>query len=260
MYRFPPAGHKKGVSYIGECSKSLQREKAFINCVLLHAISHDWLMIKAGNRRTRRNAGRYIAAAWPFLLFLTVFLSTLIAARHSDMVEKIYSGGIYPVISQALSFFSRKIPFSLWDIFWVLILIMVMGGIVLLLFRKIRFLWFGRRIICMLSILYAFFYLSWGYNYFRPDIAKRLSWENTSNDEFRFRSILDSLIFQAKRYHTVIKASEYHEFDSLVEQSYSKNSHFLKINYPNGTRRPKSMTFSSIFHQIRCKRIFWTFF
>jgi hypothetical protein len=217
-------------------------------------------MIKTDNRRSSRNAGEYIALLWPFLLIIIVFLSTVIAAGNAEKVEKIYSGNIYPVISQVFSFISRRVPFSLWDIFWVLVIILLLTGFFLMLFRRIRFGWFARRFICLGAILYAFFYVSWGYNYFRPDIGKRLSWDTTVYDEPRFRSVLDSLIYLTRRNHIVIKASDYSLFDSLVERSYAENSHLLKIRYPNGTRRPKTMTFSSLFVKSGVSGYFGPFF
>jgi len=217
-------------------------------------------MKKSGNSRIKRSAGKFIILVWPFLLLLIVFLSTVIAGRNADRVEKIYSNGIYPVISQIFSFISRRVSFSLWDIFWVLLIALVISGFFIMLLKKIRFLWFIRRIFCIGAILYGFFYLSWGYNYFRPDIGHRLNWENTANDEQHFRTILDSLIARSGRYNVVISASEYPLIDSLVEKSYSENSHLLKIRYPNGTRRPKTMTFSSFFVKSGVSGYFGPFF
>lgn len=217
-------------------------------------------MIKSGNRRIKRSAGKYITLLWPILLVLSVFLSTVIAARNTESVDKIYSTGIYPIISQFFSFVSRRAFFSLWDIFWVLLITLIIFGFVLILLRKIRFGWFVRRILCIGAILYAWFYLSWGYNYFRPDIGHRLNWKNTVNDEQLFRTVLDSLITRSSRYNIVISASDYPLFDSLVEKSYAKNSHLLKIRYPNGTRRPKTMTFSSFFVKSGVSGYFGPFF
>jgi hypothetical protein len=110
------------------------------------------------------------------------------------------------------------------------------------------------------AMLYAFFYISWGYNYFRPDIGKRLAWDKSVNDEPNFRSVLDSLIAQSGRNQTVISTSDYPAVDSLVERSYSENSHLLKIRYPNGKRRPKTMTFSSFFAKSGVSGYFGPFF
>ena len=197
---------------------------------------------------------------WPFLLVLFVFLSTVIAARNADRVDKVYSTGIYPVISQVFSFISRRVSFSIWDIFWVFLIALILVGFFLILLRKIRFGWFVRRILCIGAILYAYFYLSWGYNYFRPDIGHRLNWKNTVTDEQQFRAVLDSLIARSSRYNIVISASDYHLIDSLVERSYAENSHILKIRYPNGTRRPKTMTFSSFFVKSGVSGYFGPFF
>ena len=75
-----------------------------------------------------------------------------------------------------------------------------------------------------------------------------------------FRSVLDSLIIQTSRNHILITSSDYPSFDSLIERSYSENSHLLKINYPNGARRPKTMIFSSIFSKSGVSGYFGPFF
>ena len=190
---------------------------------------------------------KIILFSWPFFLSALVFLSTKLAIRDTGLVEHYYSTGIYPFIAKFFSFFSNLIPFSLWDVFWVLIISLIIGGLILVIFRKLKFGWYGLRTAQLLALLYSFFYIAWGYNYFRPGIEKRNGWESPKHDELIFRSILDSIIIQTNCNYTSVSSSDYPEIDSLVEESYRKNSQELGINYPNGTRRPKTMLLSSFF-------------
>ena len=75
-----------------------------------------------------------------------------------------------------------------------------------------------------------------------------------------FRSILDTLIVQSNSTYLTISSSDYSKIDSLVEESYRKNSSDLGINYPNGTRRPKTMLFSNLFLKSGVSGYFGPFF
>jgi hypothetical protein len=196
----------------------------------------------------------------PFSLAAIVFLSIQFAFRNAEIVEHYYSKGIYPFIAKFFSFFSNLIPFSLWDVFWVLIILLIICGLILVVFKKVRFGWYILRIVQLVALLYSFFYIVWGYNYFRPKIEKRIGWESPKADEMIFRSILDSIIIQTNYNYFSILSSDYSKIDSLVEESYRINSPELGINYPNGTRRPKTMLLSSLFMKLGVNGYFGPFF
>ena len=206
------------------------------------------------------NFRKIILVTWPFLLALLVFVVVRLSIRNSALVELAYSEHIYPIIAVFFSFLSHLIPFSLWDIFWVLILIALIGTLVLVIFKKVKFRWYVLRSFQLLALLYSFFYISWGYNYFRPNIEKRLKWETPPTDEKLFRSVLDTLIAETNKNYTSFTSADYPELDKLVEESYLRNAHELDILYPNGTRRPKTMIFSSFFAKVGVSGYFGPFF
>ena len=112
----------------------------------------------------------------------------------------------------------------------------------------------------MLAILYFFFYFAWGFNYFRPKMENRIGWEKPLPDEAFFREILDSIIVETNRSHSIIVPSDYKGIDSLIEISYRNNAGALGIDYPNGSRRPKTMILSSIFAKSGVSGYFGPFF
>ena len=203
---------------------------------------------------------KIILFSWPFFLAVLVFLSTKFAIRNSGLVEHYFSTGIYPFIAKLFSSFSKLYPFSLWDIFWVLIIWLVISGLFLVVFRKMKFGRYLLRTAQLLALLYSIFYMVWGYNYFRPKIEKRIGWENPKTDEMIFRSILDSIIINTNYNYIPISSTDYSTIDMLVEESYRKNSRELGINYPNGTRRPKIMLLSSIYSKLGVSGYFGPFF
>jgi hypothetical protein len=137
---------------------------------------------------------------------------------------------------------------------------MVLCGLFLVIFKKLKPGWYFLKILQIVAFLYAFFYVSWGFNYFRPGIDKRLVWTHTSNDSDFFKTVMDSLIVQTNFNYISISYDDYRQFDTAVEESYRKNSHSLGISYPNGVRRPKKMIFSSLFTKSGVSGYFGPFF
>jgi hypothetical protein len=217
-------------------------------------------MHNIGNKTSVGGTGKIIMLSLPFILAALVFLSIQFAVRNAELVEHYYSMGIYPFIAKFFSFFSNLISFSLWDVFWVLLILLIICGLILVVFKKVRFGWYILRILQLVALLYSFFYIAWGFNYFRPKIEKRIGWESPKADEMIFRSILDSIIIQTNYNYFSISSSDYSKIDSLVEESYRRNSTELGINYPNGTRRPKTMLFSSFFGKSGVNGYFGPFF
>jgi hypothetical protein len=203
---------------------------------------------------------KFILYSWPFFISMLIFISIKLFIRNPAMVEHYYSEGIYTFIAKFFSIFSNIIPFSLWDVFWVLIILLIISGLILVLFKKIKIGWYILRTLQLLAILYSFFYIVWGYNYFRPKIEKRNEWETPKADSMIFQSILDSIIRQTNSNYISISSTDYSRIDNYVEESYRKNSRELGIGYPNGTRRPKTMLFSSFYGELGLNGYFGPFF
>jgi hypothetical protein len=217
-------------------------------------------MVNISKNRNRLIFRKIIIISWPFFLAGLVFLGTRLAIRKSGVVEHYYSTEIYPVIARLLSFFSNLISFSLWDVFWILIILLIISGLVLVIFKKIKFRWYSLRILQSLAILYSLFYLVWGFNYFRPRIQERLDWKILDYDELAFRSILDSIIDKTNLNYIALSSADFPEIDRHVESSYRLQSPGLGIAYPNGSRRPKSMIFSKLYGKMGLSGYFGPFF
>jgi hypothetical protein len=208
----------------------------------------------------RQRIRKLILILWPFIAALLVFISVRIAVGNSAFVEDYYSEGIYPHIAQWFSWFSNLFPFSLWDLFWMISILLTISGLFLVIIRKVKFVRYGLRVGQFLAILYCFFYIVWGFNYFRPVIEERLEWKRPETDEAVFRSILDTLIVNTNSEYISVSVSDFSEINRSVEESYRKNSNVLGINYPNGSRRTKTMIFSSFLAKSGVSGYFGPFF
>ena len=203
---------------------------------------------------------RFIVKAWPFLLALLTFILVKISENNPQITERLYSEGIYPSIAAIFSFISNAVPFSVWDIFWIVAVLALITGLILVLIRKLKLATYLLRLFQTLAIIYSFFYFVWGFNYFRPKIETREGWEKPAPDEAFFRVILDSMIVKTNRSYTKIAFADYKQIDSLVEKSYHDNATDLGIDYPNGSRKPKTMILSSIFAKSGVSGYFGPFF
>jgi hypothetical protein len=197
---------------------------------------------------------------WPFVLALLTFVCVKFGANHPGIIEKYYTEGIYPFIAKTFSFFSQSVPFSLWDTFWIISTLILLIALFLVLIRRLKFSIFILRLFQSLAIIYSFFYFAWGFNYFRPKIENRIGWVKPLPDDSFFRQILDSIIVKTNQSYTLIFPTEYKAIDSLVEKSYRENAKVLGIEYPNGSRTPKTMILSSLFAKSGVSGYFGPFF
>jgi hypothetical protein len=203
---------------------------------------------------------KLLKIVWPFVLGLFIYLGTLLGGHYPSVIEKFYSRGLYPLISELSSYFTRLIPFSLWEIFWILSVSLLGVTLLLVIFRRIRLKIFLLRFFQIVAILYSFFYLSWGFNYFRPKIESRSGWKLPKPDEANFREVFDTIISRTNQSYSIIVHSDYKEIDSLVEKSFEYYAPSFCIQYPNGFRKPKKMLLSSFFAKSGISGYFGPFF
>jgi hypothetical protein len=197
----------------------------------------------------------------PFTLALVVYIIINISVFYPWAVEKIYTKGVYIIVANIVSFFSRLIPFSLWDIAWVSLLLLLLSGIIMVIFRRLKIGKFFLYLLQSLALIYSLFYLLWGLNYFRPPIEYRLEMKSVASDTELFKTVLDSIITQTNNnYITPGLSGNIGGIDKSIEESYRENAEDLGITYPNGYRRPKKMMLSKLFASSGVSGYFGPFF
>jgi hypothetical protein len=189
---------------------------------------------------------RVIINSIPFIFAALTFMFVRLAINNPQIVETRYSETIYPSISGFISRVSGLVAFSLWDIFWVIFGLLILSGLLAVFLKKLRFRRYILRVMQSVAILYAAFYLLWGYNYFRPDIGTRLGWKSFKPDEAIFMQVLDTLIVKTNSSRITVSDSDYVSVNRLVDESFVKNRSELRIKFPVMRVRPKKMLFSSI--------------
>lgn len=199
-------------------------------------------------------------ASWPIWLALATFGLTELFARHPNLTEKVYSQTLFPVFAFLLSFLSKWVSFSVDDAFYGLLAVFLIILLLFTIFRKIKWGGFFLILIQTLAICYVLFYWFWGFNYFRSGINERLEIAKAKPDTVQFVKVLENLIAKTNESYCTFEEVKYSEIDSLVEASYKKNSSFLKLNYPQGNRRPKPITLSNFFAKASIAGYYGPFF
>ena len=199
-------------------------------------------------------------AALPIWLAILTFALTYLFDKYPEVTETLYSNTIFPLFASILTFLNRWVPFSLDDIFYVLLAVFLLALLILLIFRKIKIGRFILTTIHTIAICYILFYWFWGFNYFRSDINDRLHIAKSSEDTAQFVKVFKDLIVQTNESWCTFDTISQGEIASLVEASYRKNASFLKLKYPQGHRRPKPITLSPFFAKASIAGYYGPFF
>ncbi|MCU4176065.1 DUF3810 domain-containing protein [Carboxylicivirga sp. N1Y90] len=189
----------------------------------------------------------YLSLFVYLLLTLTTFALTELAALYPEFIERTYSQGMYPTIAKLLSFFSTRLPFSLDDAFYALMVTWLMLLPLLAIFKRIRWKkvllhWLGT-----LALVYVCFYWFWGFNYYRNDLETRLNFVEAKTDSVELMNVFRQLINECNQTYSQLDSTEYAIFCQLIEKEYALQADFLQIDADLCSTRPKNITLSRFF-------------
>ncbi len=155
-----------------------------------------------------------------FLLFQILFLKVI--AFFPETVERIYSNGLYVFISRFSRTLLGKIPFSVGDVIYGLLIIYL-----LIQLWKTRKSWRGQwknnllKIINVLSVAYFLFHFLWAFNYYRVPLFEKMSIQREYSDDDLFR-FTEKLIAKTNEIHFKITNDK----NLKVRVPYSQDSIF----------------------------------
>src|SRR5690606_37948171 len=128
---------------------------------------------------------------------IIVFGITRLFIHYPLLVEKYYSQKFYPLLATAISYISSFIPFSIDDVFYLVLVIIVLIIIGLTIAGKISVKRSSLIILNILASVYILFYILWGFNYFRADINERLDLIEREANQQEFMNVFKNLIATA---------------------------------------------------------------
>nr|WP_321407877.1 DUF3810 domain-containing protein [uncultured Carboxylicivirga sp.] len=200
----------------------------------------------------------------PFVLILLMalltFILTEVAASFPQITNRFYSSGIYPQLASLLSFISGWFPFSLDDLFYILLSVWLLSLLILSLFKKIRWTKALLLFINTLAIVYMAFYWLWGFNYYRSDLNKRLALSEAKTDTTELMNTFRWLIDEVNETYTTVDSVSKDQWVAIIEGEYIKHHEFLKVDVRLCNTNPKSMTFSRFFASATISGYYGPFF
>jgi hypothetical protein len=124
----------------------------------------------------------------PVQIFFIQFLKT-----KPEWIENYYSLGFYPWFSKVFQAITGILPFSIGDLLYILVILFLLNKLRLIILKRVRLRWpILLQLIAYASIVYFWFHLSWGFNYYRLPLHQQLEIKNdySSEELARFTSQL----------------------------------------------------------------------
>ena len=129
-------------------------------------------------------------------LFLQIGLVAILS-NYPATIDRFYVDGLYPIISHTLRFLFGWIPFSIGDILYAVLIILLVRFIVRFIRNKNK----NRRalifsFIAGISIFYFCFYLFWGLNYSRSSLFQKLELEQEEFNIVALEAVTEKILHQ----------------------------------------------------------------
>lgn len=188
-------------------------------------------------------------------IFAMIFLFSL-----SVTLSEWYMHGIYPAVALILSHISNLFPFSLYDIFLIVALLLLIKLVVYVIIRKISFSKFLFSLIRFVTIIVAWFYFGWGIAYFRKGFYERSGIVEQKFDQGVLREFAIQFIEHANHHYADCTVMDKDDVRCKIEFSYQVSHEELIISYPNGKRRVKPMMFEMVYSKMGISGYFGPFF
>ncbi|MFA6401256.1 MAG: DUF3810 domain-containing protein [Salinivirgaceae bacterium] len=186
---------------------------------------------------------RYLAV---WIGFIT-FLLTQLCSHFPSLTEHLYSKKLYPILAQGVSLLSGIIPFSITDIFYIFLLLLLLSTLTLWVFRKINFKKTAYIILTILAITYSLFYWFWGFNYFRQPIETRLELKSIKVTKELFYKGLALQINATNNAFSTINLLNPEAIESSLDESFVRLGPQFDFTYSTRFNASKKMIFSRFF-------------
>lgn len=145
-------------------------------------------------------------------------------AGHPDWVESFYSNGIYPWISQFFRSLFGWIPFSIGEIIYTSLLVLIFRYIIRNRKKiKTKPLIFLRNNILVLAVFYFTFHIVWGLNYYRQPLSETMSLKDEASYA-EIKSLTETLVAKTNALQVQIM----NDSAAMVNVPYTRNEIFEK--------------------------------
>ena len=187
-------------------------------------------------------------------IILAILIAFVLAARFSVRIGEWYSTVIYPLVSGFLSFAVSWIPFSLEEI-------VVVGAVLLLIFiivngirKKLGFVKVLFQAFEFLLWIYVWFYIGWGFNYYRQSLYTRLGTERQVYDETVFRDFITDYADSLNSTYAALPNDSfyvgYDYFENQVKEAFAALPSSAGLTVPRRWQHPKRLLFNGLYSSV----------
>ncbi len=164
------------------------------------------------------------------LSFAIFLLSTF--GDYPKLVEQYYTNGFYRILSLIGHPIIKLIPFSLGDVIYMLIIILMVYVIIIVIyaFIKKRFLSagiLGLRLILGIEIFIVLFYMLWGLNYSRPSASELLGLRDSTFTTVELKNVTAQLIDSANACRDRLTQADLLQNNKVIYTNACKAIHSL---------------------------------
>ncbi|NIR50557.1 DUF3810 domain-containing protein [candidate division KSB1 bacterium] len=197
-------------------------------------------------------------------LALTFYLLLQLLAQFPEFVEQYYSNGLYPFLTLWMSNFSGQFYFSVTEFtLWGIILFGIPFVIHRIRKKRMHITRLLLNLMTMIAVIYVWFYLFWGINYFRQPLKAKLNLENVQLPMDAFDSTFVDIIKQCNNLNLTYSIDDVNEINAEIDSSYDAILEKLQLKNIPGFKGLKSFVvnwllnktttsgwFSPLFHEV----------
>lgn len=154
------------------------------------------------------------------LLLVMQWAFIQIIAQYPNFIETYYSNGLYIYISRFLRILLGWIPFSIGDLMYVIVIILILRAIYKAIkYKKLLLKATFFKITGIFSIIFFAFHFNWALNYFRLPINTSLNFEISNYSNTELIDFTKKLITKTNESHVSITKND----TLIVENPLTKN-------------------------------------
>lgn len=183
--------------------------------------------------------------------FSILALFIFFISDNHEWIERNYATGFFPYLSKALRFMFGWVPFSIGDIIYLLVIFSVLwqiGKFIVRLFHK-KDSW-AKKLSplqaagIILLIVYVYFYMFWGLNYYRKGIEHQLGLKNIKFEKEQLIELNEALLLKLNSTKNICLTKKdtimnpERMFSSSFEGYKNLERSFSFIKYRNASLKP----------------------
>lgn len=180
----------------------------------------------------------------------TILIAFILVCRFIPSWGEWYALNIYPSVSAILSGMVCWIPFSLEE--WV-----VVGGVVALIVvpwlgrrRGVEWYILIRREMELLIVVYCWFYIGWGINYFRYDFFTRSGVERADYKENDFLHFVQIYTDSLNHTYTSHPLPAHEKLERELKSLFASVPFHFGLSYPYSYQHPKRVLFNGLYSKV----------